>query len=123
MLTCSFLYCTKLTSYTMVHLQAIGQHKNKAGLTYSPVYYSFASTHMVNTQLLHVQNVHTKYRKYIRRFLNLRLLNFVPNSGKLMHREYFHIFSIRKLETQGEHNLMWSAYVCVDGGGGVDNFP
>ena len=34
-----------------------GQHKNKTGLTYSPVYYPFASTHMVNTQLLRVQNV------------------------------------------------------------------
>ena len=29
---------------------------------------------MVNTQLLRVQNVHTKYRKYFRGFLNSRLL-------------------------------------------------
>ena len=49
-----------------------GQHKNKAGLrqTYNP----FASTHMVNTQLLRAQNVHTKYCKYFRGFLNSRLL-------------------------------------------------
>ena len=33
-----------------------------------------ASTHMVNTQLLRVQNVHTKYCKYFRGFLNSRLL-------------------------------------------------
>ena len=39
----------------MIHLQATGQHKNKAVLTHSPVYYPFASTHMANTQLLRVQ--------------------------------------------------------------------
>ena len=68
----------------MIHLQATGQHKNKAGLTHSPVYYPFASTHMVNTQLLHVPNVHTKYRKYFRGFFNLRLLSFARNSRKLI---------------------------------------
>ena len=78
----------------MIHLQAAGQHKNKAGLTHSPVYYPFASTHMVNTQLLRVQHVHTKYRKYVRGFLNSRLLYFVRNSQKLMCREYFHFYSI-----------------------------
>ena len=78
----------------MIHLQSTGQHKNKAGLTHSPVYYPFGSTHMVNTQLLHVQNVHTKYRKYFRGFLNLRLLSFAQNSRKLMHREYYHVYSI-----------------------------
>ena len=59
----------------MIPFQATGQHKIKAGLTHSPVYYPFASTHMVNTQLLRVQNVHTKYHKYFRWFLNSRLLN------------------------------------------------
>ena len=44
-----------------MHLQATGQHKNKAGLTRSPVYCPFASAHMVITQLLHVENVHTEY--------------------------------------------------------------
>ena len=78
----------------MIHLQATGQHKNKAGLTHSPVYYQFASTHMVNTQLLRVQNVHTKYHKYFCGFLNSRLLNFARNSRKLMHRKYFHFYSI-----------------------------
>ena len=67
----------------MIHLQAAGQHKNKAGLTHSPVYYPFASTHMVNTQLLRVQNVHTKYHKYFPGFLNSRLLNFARNPRKL----------------------------------------
>ena len=77
----------------MIHLQATGQHKNKAGLTHSPVYYPFASTHMVNTQLLHVPNVHTKCRKYFRGFLNSRLLSFARNSQKFMYREYYHIYS------------------------------
>ena len=72
----------------MIHLQATGQHENKAGLTHSPVYYPFASTHMVNTQLLRVQNVHTKYCKLFRGFFNSsRLLNFARNSRKLMHRD------------------------------------
>ena len=74
----------------MIHLQATGQHKNKAGLTHSPVYYPFASTHMVNTQLLLVQNVLTKYRKYFCGFLNSRLLSF---ARKLMYREYYHVYS------------------------------
>ena len=39
-------------------------------------------------------NVHTKYRKYFRRFFNSRLLNFAQNSRKLMHREYYHVYSI-----------------------------
>ena len=55
---------------------------------------SIASTHMINTQLLHVQNVHTKYGKYFRGFLNSRLLSFARNSRKLMHREYYHVYSI-----------------------------
>ena len=77
----------------MIRLQATGQHKNKAGLTHSPVYYPFASTHMVNTQLLHVPNVHTKYRKYFRGFLNSCLLSFARNSRKLMYREYYEVYS------------------------------
>ena len=34
-----FLYCTNTWHHTTIHLQATGQHKNKAGLTHSPVYY------------------------------------------------------------------------------------
>ena len=49
---------------------------------------------MVNKQLLHVPNVHTKYCKYFRGFLNSRLLSFARNSRKFMHREYYHIYSI-----------------------------
>ena len=37
--------------------------QKQADLRQTWVYYPFASTHMVNTQLLRVQNVHTKYRK------------------------------------------------------------
>ena len=65
----------------MIHLEVYmyvtGQHKNKAdlGQTRVLVYYPFASTHMVNTQLLRVQNVHTKYHKYFCGFFNSRLLN------------------------------------------------
>ena len=63
---------------TFRSMYVTGQHKNKADLRQNRqtrVYYPFASTHMVNTQLLRVQNVHTKYQKYFRGFLNLRLLN------------------------------------------------
>ena len=88
-----FLYCTNTWHHTKIHLQATGQHKNKAGLTHSPIYYPFASTYMVNTQPLRVQNVHTKYRKYFRGFLNSRLLNFARNSRKLMRHKYFHFYS------------------------------
>ena len=45
-----FLYCTNTWHHT-IHLQATGQHKNKAGLTHSPVYYPFAST------LMCIQNI------------------------------------------------------------------
>ena len=87
-----FLYRTNTWHHTTIHLQAAGQHKNKAGLTHSPVYYPFASTHMVNsTQLLRVQNVHTNYRIYFRGFLNSRLLNF---ARKLMCRKYLYFYSI-----------------------------
>ena len=67
----------------MIPLQATGQHKNKAGLTHSPVYYPFASTHMVNTQLLLVQNVHTKYRKYFRGFFEFALAEFCAKIAKI----------------------------------------
>ena len=53
---------------TFTSMYVTGQRKNKAGLRQTQVYYPFASTHMVNTQLLRVQNVHTKYRKYFRVF-------------------------------------------------------
>ena len=70
-----------------IHLQATGQHKNKAGFTHSPVYDPFASTHMVNTQLLCVQNVHAyKISNIFAGFcMNSHLLNF---SRKLMRRKY-----------------------------------
>ena len=78
---------------TVTSMYVTGQHKNKAGLRQTRVYYPFASTHMVNTQLLRVQNVHTKYRKYFHRFLNLCLLNFVRNMQKFMYHKYFHFNS------------------------------
>ena len=74
----SFWYCTMLTSFNEWYIYILyvtGQHKNKAGLRQTWVYNQFASTHMVNTQLLRVQNVHTKYCKYFRGFLNSRFLN------------------------------------------------
>ena len=92
----SFLYCTKLTSFNewyILQVYLTGQHKNKAGLRQTRVYYPFASTHMVNTQLLRVQNVHTKYRKYFRGFFEFALAEFPWNSRKLMYREYFHFYS------------------------------
>ena len=65
---------------------------------------------MVNTQLLHVPNVHTQYRKYFRGFLNSRLLSFARNPRKLMYREYYHVYSIMK--------FVLCVCVCVLGGGG-----
>ena len=90
MLTCHF--CT--AHHTMTHLQATGQHKTRQASHILQVYYPFASTHMVNTQLLRVQNVHTKYRKYFHGFLNLRLLSFARIPRKSMYREYYHVYSI-----------------------------
>ena len=93
----SFLYCTKLTSinewYIYKYVCNWAAQKQSRSQTDSSICYPFASTHMVNTQLLRVQNVHTKYRKYFRGFLNLRLLNFARNSRKLMYRKYFHFYS------------------------------
>ena len=99
---------------TMIHLQATGQHKNKAGLTHSPVYYPFASTHMVNTQLLHVPNVHTKYCKYFRGCLNSRLLSFARNSRKLMYREYYHVYSIVFSNSETLHRNMQSFNIILN---------
>ena len=55
----SFLYCKKSTSFNewYIYKYLTGQHKNKAGLRQTRVYYPFASTHIVKTQLLHVQNI------------------------------------------------------------------
>ena len=64
-------------------LQLTGRHKNKAGLTHAPIYYPFASTHMLNIQLPRVQNVHTKYFRYFCGFLHSRLLNCAWNSHKI----------------------------------------
>ena len=87
-----------------------GQHKNKAGLRQTRVYYPFASTHMVNTQLLRVRNVHTKYRKYFCGFLNSRFLNFARNSRKLMYRYYFHFYSnLQKIWTYWMVNFFFSS--------------
>ena len=57
------------------------------------VYYPFASTHMVNTQLIRVQNVHTKYRKYFRGFFEFALAEKPRNPRKLMYRKYFRVYS------------------------------
>ena len=48
---------------------------------------------MVKTQLLRVQNVHTKYRKYFRGFFNSRLLKNREIRENLMYREYFRVYS------------------------------
>ena len=65
--------------HTMIHLQATGQHKNKAGLTHAPVYYLLASTHL-NVQHTPPTCPKCAYkisRKYFCRFMNSRLRNFV----------------------------------------------
>ena len=76
MLTCHF--CTaQLTSFNEWYIYKYVCNwaaQKQADLRQTWVYYPFASTQMVNTQLLRVQNVHTKYRKYFRGFLNSRLL-------------------------------------------------
>ena len=73
----SFLYCTINIIQWMIPIYKYlcdWAAQKQADLRQTWVYYPFASTHMVNTQLLRVQNVHTKYRKYFRGFLNSRLL-------------------------------------------------
>ena len=82
----SVLYCTKLTScnewYINLQVYVTGQHKNKAGLRQTRVYYPFASTHMVNTQLLCVQNVHTISQIFSRVF-EFALAEFCAKSAKI----------------------------------------
>ena len=85
-----------LTSYDAFTSSCMGSTKTKQASHIIQYNYPFASTHMVNTQLLRVQTVHTKYRKYFRGFLNSRLQNFAQNPRKLMCREYFHFYSIGK---------------------------
>ena len=48
---------------------------------------------MVNTQLLRIRNVHTKYCKYFRGFLKFALAEFARNTRKLMYHKYFHFYS------------------------------
>ena len=54
---------------------------------------------MVNTQLLHVQNVHTKYCKYFRGFFEFALAEFARNTRKLMYRKYSTFTVVRRLQT------------------------
>ena len=61
---------------------------------------------MVNTQLRHVPNVHTRYRKYFHRFLNSRLLSFARNSRKLMYREYYHVYSSKHQTSSFNHDFV-----------------
>ena len=58
----SFLYCTINIMQWMIHIYKYlcnWAAQKQADLRQTWVYYPFASTHMVNTQLLRVQNVHT----------------------------------------------------------------
>ena len=48
---------------------------------------------MVNTQLLRVQNVHTKILQIFSRVFEFALAEFARNTRKLMYREYFHFYS------------------------------
>ena len=76
MLTYHF-YIAQLTSFNEWYIYKYVCNwaaQKQADLRQTWVYYTFASTHMVNTQLLRVQNVHTNYRKYFRGFLNSSLL-------------------------------------------------
>ena len=80
-------FCTAQSQYhsmndTFTSMYVTGQHKNKAGLSLRQTrVYMYTHLHqhtwsiVFNTQLLLVQNVHTKYCKYFRGFLNSHLLN------------------------------------------------
>ena len=109
----SFLYCTINIIQWMIHIYKYlcnWAAQKQADLRQTWVYYPFASTHMVNTQLLRVQNVHTKY---FRGFLNSRLLKNREIREKLMYREYFRVYGILAcfysgyLESQGCASLIW----------------
>ena len=76
MLTCNFCIA-QLISFNECYIYKYVCNwaaQKQADLRQTWVYYTFQSTHMVNTQVLRVQNVHTKYRKFFRGFLNSRLL-------------------------------------------------
>ena len=60
---------------------------------------------MVNTQLLRVQNVHTKYRKIFSRVFEFALAEKPRNPRKLMYREYFHVYSTVPLPEIFYHTL------------------
>ena len=64
-----------------------GQHKNKAGLRQTRVYYPFASTHMVNTQLQYVS------RMCIQNIVNIFAGFWIRACWISAYREYFHFYS------------------------------
>ena len=74
----SFWYCTMLTSFNewYIYMYVCNWAAQKQSRSQTDLSITHLHQHiMVNTQLLRVQNVHTKYCKYFRGFLNSRLLN------------------------------------------------
>ena len=68
--------------------------QKQANLRQTRVYYPFASTHMVNTWQLCVQNVHTKWSQIFSRLFEFSAIAQKPrNPRKLMYREYFCVYS------------------------------
>ena len=68
--------------------------QKQADLRQTWVYYPFASTHMVNTQLLRVQNVQFSL------VFEFALAEKPRNPRKLMYREYFRVYSTLALKPQ-----------------------
>ena len=75
------------------NMYVTGQHKNKQ-ISDRLEYITHLHQHTWSIHNSYVsKNVHTKYRKYFRGFLNSRLLKNREIRWKLMYREYFHVYS------------------------------
>ena len=64
-----FLYCTNTWHHSKKHLQATGQHKNKAGLTFSNIYITHLHQH---TWSIHNSYVSKMYSSHIKMHSKLR---------------------------------------------------
>ena len=99
MLTCHCCTAQRYSSYSDA-LTSTGQHKTRQT---SHIIHSILPI-CINTHVQYTTptcpNVHTKYRKYFRRCFNSRLMSFPRNPRKLMHREYYHVYSMSSAENQ-----------------------
>ena len=77
----------------MMHLQATGQHKNKQ-TSHIIQYITHLHQHTWSIHNSYMSKCTYKILQIFSRVLNLRLMSFLWNSQKLMHHEYYHVYSI-----------------------------